>query len=147
FAQALPGFTPAGVTSADDFWFFDSSTIYLADQRNDLTNGGIQKWTFNFGTNLWQLQYTLGAGQLTTTATTPLQAGVHGLTGMINGSGQAVLFGTTFDTAGGSANKFFTVTDTGPASVVSVLGTSGLNTAFRGIEIALPAPAVVIAPE
>ena len=92
---------------------------------------------YNLGTGQWQLQYTLGTGQLTTTATTPGPAGVHGLTGMIDGSGQAVLFGTTFDGAGANRTKFFTVTDTGAASLVTVLGTSATNTAFRGIEIAL----------
>jgi hypothetical protein len=135
---SLPGFPTAAGPAPDDFWFFDGSTIYLADQRANGTNGGIQKWTFD-GTN-WNLQYTLGTTQLTTTAATPGPAGVHGLTGMINGSGQAVLFGTTFDGTGADTTKFFTVTDTGAASIVTVLGTSATNTAFRGIEIALLAP-------
>jgi PEP-CTERM motif len=134
------GFTTATANSPDDFWFFDSNTMYLADQQVN-GSGGIQKWVFNVGLSTWQFQYTLGTGQLTTTATTPAAAGVHGLTGMIGAGGQAVLFGTTFDGAGANRTKFFTVTDTGVASLVTVLGTSGTNTAFRGIEIALLPPA------
>ncbi len=136
--MSLPGFPTAGGPAPDDFWFYDSNTIYLADQRTDGVNGGIQKWTFDG--SLWNLQYTLGTTQLTTAATTPGPAGVHGLTGLIGSGGAAVLFGTTFDGAGANRTKFFTVTDTGAASLVTVLGTSAANTAFRGIEIALPAP-------
>jgi PEP-CTERM motif len=144
---SLPGFPTAGGPAPDDFWFFDSNTIYVADQRTDGVNGGIQKWLFNSGLGQWQLQYTLGSTQLTTTATTPGPAGVHGLTGLIDGSGQAVLFGTTFDGAGANRTKFFTVTDTGVGSLVTVLGTSGTNTAFRGIEIAQLPPSIPIVPE
>jgi len=137
---SLPGFPTAAGPAPDDFWFFNDTTLYLADARTDATNGGIQKWTFD-GTN-WNLQYTLGAGQLTTTATTPGPAGVHGLAGTVDGSGNVVLFGTTFDGAGANRTKFFTVTDTGAASLVTVLGTSPLNSAFRGIEyIPIPEPA------
>ena len=136
---SLPGFPTAAGPAPDDFWFFNDTTLYLADARTDVTNGGIQKWTFD-GTN-WILQYTLGAGQLTTTATTPGPAGVHGLAGTTNGNGNVVLFGTTFDGTGANQTKFFTVTDTGAASLVAVLGTSPTNSAFRGIEyIPVPEP-------
>lgn len=130
---SLPGFPTGAGPAPDDFWFFNDATIYLADARTNGIDGGVQKWTFD-GTN-WALQYTLGTSQLTTTATTPGPAGVHGLAGTVDGSGNAVLFGTTFDGAGANQTKFFTVTDTGAASLVTILGTSSTNSAFRGIEI------------
>lgn len=130
---SLPGFPTAAGPAPDDFWFFNDNTIYLADARTDGTNGGVQKWTFD-GTN-WSLQYTLGAGAGVLTTISGGNAGVHGLTGMIDGTGQAVLFGTTFDGTGANQTKFFTITDTGAASPVTYLGTSSTNSAFRGIEI------------
>jgi hypothetical protein len=143
--SSLPGFppgtqgTPASNPQPDDFWFFNDNTIYLADNRSD-GNGGIQKWTQSGGT--WSLQYTLAMG-MTSLVTPANRVGVHGLTGMIDGSGQAVLFGTTFD-AGGNKNQFFSVTDTGAAASVNFLATSATNTAFRGIEIALLPPASTV---
>jgi hypothetical protein len=140
--SSLPGFppgtqgTPLSNPQPDDFWFLNDNTIYLADNRVD-GNGGIQKWTLNAGT--WSLAYTLATG-LTSFVTPANKVGVHGLTGMVDGSGQAVLFATTFDSTGANRNQFFSITDTGASSVVNILGTSANNTAFRGIEIALPAP-------
>lgn len=137
--------TPASAPSPDDFWFANDSTIYLADSRVN-GNGGIQKWTLSAGT--WNFQYTLGLGQLFSVVGTPntTAVGVHGLTGLIDGSGNAVLFATTFDNTGQNINQFFTVTDTGASSTLAFLGTSGTNTAFRGIEIA-QLPPVSATPE
>jgi hypothetical protein len=141
FLQALPGFATAAGPSPSDFSFFNDTTIYLADTRTDGTNGGIQKWTFD-GTN-WLLQYTLATG-LRNVADTAF-VGVHGLAVTPNGLGQAVLFGTTFDGTGANQNKFFFVTDTGVGAPVTILGTSGTNTAFRGIEfIMVPEPGSII---
>lgn len=135
--RSLAGFptgthgNPLSNPQSDDYWFLDDNTIYLADNRSD-GNGGIQKWTLSAGT--WNYQYTLATG-MASLVTPANKVGVHGLTGSINGTGNAVLFGTTFD-AGANINQFFTVTDTGASASVSFLGTSATNTAFRGIEIA-----------
>lgn len=115
----LPGFPTSGTHSSYDFWFKDANTLYVADDGSAANGGGIQKWTLSAGT--WSLAYTLGNNGTTTTA-------VRGLAGTVDGSGNAVLYGTT-----GSA--LVSVTDTGSGSTVSTLTTAGANTAFRGVEI------------
>jgi hypothetical protein len=115
----LPGFPTTGTHSSYDFWFKDANTLYVADDGSAANGGGIQKWTLNAGT--WSLAYTLGNNGTTTTA-------VRGLAGTVDGSGNAVLYGTT-----GSA--LVSVTDTGAGSTVTSLATAPSNTAFRGVEI------------
>jgi hypothetical protein len=115
----LPGFPSTVTHSSYDFWFKDANTVYVADDGSAANGGGIQKWTLSGGT--WSLAYTLGNNGTTTTA-------VRGLAGTVDGSGNAVLYGTT-----GSA--LVSVTDTGSGSTVSTLATAGANTAFRGVEL------------
>lgn len=121
---ALPGMPTTGTHSAYDFWFKDSSTLFVADDGSAANGGGIQKWTFD-GTT-WTLAYTLLNNGTTTTA-------VRGLAGTVDGSGNAVLFGTT-----GSA--LITVTDTGATATATTLATAPANTAFRGVEYLVPEP-------
>lgn len=123
----LPGMPTSGTHSSYDFWFKDASTLYVADDGSAANSGGIQKWTFNGST--WALAYTL---LNTGTTTTP----VRGLTGTLDGSGNAVLFATTAAT---SANLLITVTDTGSGATATTLATAPASTAFRGVEF-LPIP-------
>jgi hypothetical protein len=136
---SLPGFPTTAGPAPDDFWFMDDNTVYVADTRTDGVNGGIQKWLFNGGTGQWGLAYTMTgiANGLTTIGGGA--AGVHGLTGVING-GVATLYGVTFDGTGANQTKLFSITDTGAASVFNILATSPANTAFRGVDINLLAP-------
>ena len=129
----LNGFPTAGTHSSYDYFFANANTVYVADDSGAASSGGIQKWTLSGGT--WSLAYTLQNGA------TP---GVRGLTGYIDGSGNAVLFATTTQT---SNNNIMTVTDTGAGSAFSnVVTGSGANTVFRGIRyIASCVPAVVYA--
>ena len=50
---------------ADDYWFFDANTLYIADQRTD-ANGGIQKWVFDDTDNdtilEWEFKYSVAMG-------------------------------------------------------------------------------------
>jgi hypothetical protein len=115
----LPGMPTTGTHSSYDFWFKDANTLYVADDGSAANGGGIQKWTLSAGT--WSLAYTLGNNGTTTTA-------VRGLAGTVDGSGNAVLYGTT-------GNALVSVTDTGSGSAVSTLATAGANTAFRGVEL------------
>jgi hypothetical protein len=115
----LPGFPTSGTHSSYDFWFKDPNTLYVADDGSAASGGGIQKWTLSAGT--WSLAYTLGNNGTTTTA-------VRGLAGTVDGSGNAVLYGTT-----GSA--LVSVTDTGAGSAVTSLATAPANTGFRGVEL------------
>ncbi len=55
----IAGATSAG-PSAYDFFFADSTTLYVADDRSVATGGGIQKWTFDG--SVWTLTYTLNMG-------------------------------------------------------------------------------------
>jgi hypothetical protein len=121
----LPGMPTTGTHSSYDFWFKDANTLYVADDGSAANGGGIQKWVLNSGT--WSLAYTLGNNGTTTTA-------VRGLAGTVDGSGNAVLYGTT----GGA---LVSVTDSGSSSTLSTLASAGSNTAFRGVELlVIPEP-------
>ena len=121
----LPGMPTSGTHSSYDFWFKDSSTLYVADDGAVASGGGIQKWTLSAGT--WSLAYTLLNNGTTTTS-------MRGLTGTLDGSGNAVLYGTS---PGGS---LLAVTDTGASSTSTVLATVAANEAFRGIALLTPVP-------
>ncbi|MDQ3918921.1 MAG: Ig-like domain repeat protein, partial [Acidobacteriota bacterium] len=119
---ALPGFPTASGPSPHTFVFFNSSTIYVADDRATASGGGLQKWTLSGGT--WSLSKTFISG---------LTAGLRGVTLSVNGSGQPVLWATTAD----STSKLVTVTDTGSAAdSFTTVVTAGANKAFRGIAFA-----------
>jgi hypothetical protein len=155
----LPGFPTASSTeTTDDFWFKDASTLYTADNRND-TNGGIRKFLLtdhdaDLGTpDQWVFQYnvTLGTQQGPTTGN---NVGAHGITGVIDATGQAVIFATTFDGSGSNRNNLVRLIDDGTpagfAASLQVLATSpdlvtgagSFATAFRGVEI-VPEPSVL----
>jgi hypothetical protein len=169
----LPGFsvatspTPA-LENADDYWFADANTLYIADQRNTgpnsdmppvvpATEGGVQKWLFqdtNADTvaDAWVFQYVakLGLSEIVATpASSTRTVGAHGLAGVKDpGTGLVTLFATTFDNAGAAATRLVKLVDDGIAanfqSSLTVLATSppnlgGFATAFRGVEI-IPIP-------
>jgi MYXO-CTERM domain-containing protein len=127
-ATLLPGFSAVTGQSPYDFFFADSSTLYVADDGTG-ANGGIGKWTFD-GTN-WNRQYVLGTG---VTA-----IGARGLTGVVGAGGATTLYAITGE---GSANRLISITDTGAGSVATTLATAGTNTIFRGVDFApVPEPA------
>ncbi|MBS1712712.1 MAG: hypothetical protein JST30_00095 [Armatimonadetes bacterium] len=118
----LPGFDPntSSTQSVYDFWFADSSTLYVADDRSAASGGGLQKWTFD-GTT-WTLAYTLTSG-------IPGNGGIRGLTAKADANGN-VLYATSTET---NANSLVAVTDTGAGSTFSVVAVAGVNTRFRGL--------------
>lgn len=118
----LNGFNTAAMNSSYDFWFKDAQTLYVAGDASAVNGGGIQKWTESSGA--WTLQYTLLNNDSTTT-------GVRGLTGTVDLSGNAVLYGTTTAT---SANQLISVVDTDASATATTLATAPANTAFRGVE-------------
>jgi hypothetical protein len=149
----LPGFsdvtapTPSNET-ADGFWFKDSTTLYIADDRNGATgsgnndgaNGGVQKWSFvdtNADTfaDKWVMQYSVPMGLSLVSG----NVGAHGLAGFTDLSGNAVLFATTFDGGGANSNRVVMLTDTGTqagmAASFTIVATSAANSAFRGVEV------------
>jgi hypothetical protein len=117
----LNGFPTAAGPSPMQFAFFDANTLYVADDRNIASGGGVQKWTQSGG--LWTLVTTLNNG---------LTAGVRGLT-LAGTDAIPIIYATTAD----SPSKLVTVTDDGSGSpAVNLLATTGASTAWRGIAFA-----------
>ncbi len=128
-ATLLNGFDPSATSpeTVYDYFFADSSTLYVADDRapGPLTFGGIQKWTFD-GT-VWTQAYVLSDG---------LTAGCRGLTGVVSG-GTATLYAITADAISATAgNKLVSVVDTGATSTFATLYTAPANIALRGVDFA-----------
>jgi hypothetical protein len=117
----LPGFPTATGPSSYDYWFQDTATLFVADDRLPTAGGGIQKWTLSGGT--WTLQYTLVGS-----------AGCRGLSGR-RVNGVTTLYATT-------GTQLVSVVDTGATSVVTVLASAAANTAMRGIRF-LPKPSTL----
>ena len=122
----LPGMPTSGTHSPYDFWFKDANTLYVADDGAVGAGGGIQKWIQSGGT--WSLAYTLLNNGTTTT-------GTRGLTGTIDGSGNAVLFAT----ASTSGTPLIEVIDTGASATATTLATAASGYAFRDVEY-IPEP-------
>ena len=134
---------------ADDFWFADAKTLYVADSRNGVAStvdnlfGGVQKFRFNSATGQWEFQYSLQLGLSDSGSQTLV--GAHGLSGMIDPvSGLATLYVTTFDGNGAAANRLRSVVDTGTSLLFGTMNilapaNGGFDSAFRGVEV-LPVP-------
>jgi hypothetical protein len=153
--QAVTAPTPASENS-DDFWFKDANTLYIADQRNNGVDGGVQKWLFtdtdaDTTPDTWVFQYNVTLGAQAGPAT-GANVGGHGLAGNIDpNTGDAILYVTSFDGSGSNRNTVFRLDDTGSASgftasltaLVTAPDNSTFATAFRGVEIVpmVPEPA------
>jgi hypothetical protein len=150
----LPGFSvttpPVSAETADDYWFKDANTLYIADQRNGgSTDGGVQKFVFadtnsDSVADAWVFQYSIQLGlQEGNTG----NVGAHGLAGAVDPiTGAVTLYATTFDSAGASSNRLVKITDTGTSFTSTVLATSASFSAFRGVEIVPTAAAPVPEP-
>ena len=137
---------------ADDYWFFDANTLYIADQRTD-ANGGVQKWVFDDSDNdtilEWEFKYHVAMGNSDGPANPANLVGAHGLAGTTDFLGRPVLYATTFDGSGANRTRLVKVTDLGGSfSSVQTLAIApdngGFATAFRGVEI-IPEPASLAA--
>ena len=111
--SVLPGLPVASGPSAYDFWFADPQTLYIADDRAPLSNGGVQKYSNVNGT--WALQYIL---QPTT--------GCRAVTGR-RANGTTTIYATT------SNGQIVSFVDNGAGSPATVVATAPTNTAFRGL--------------
>lgn len=131
-ATLLPGFPTATGPSSYDFVFADDRTVYVADDRANIS-GGLQRWTRAGGaagdllSGSWSLITTFNLS----TATGGF-AGLRGLAGETVG-GVSTLFGISTD------NRLVTLTDTGAGSAFITLANAPANTNWRGVEI-VPAP-------
>lgn len=112
----------AGTTViAADFVFADPQTLYIADDRNLTSGGGIQKWVFSG--SQWSHAYTLSLG---------LGAAIRRLA-LDEVGGTRTFYALT---AEAKANSLVKVTDTGPSSPFTYLRTAAAETAFRGVSLA-----------
>jgi hypothetical protein len=129
----LPGM-PTATNSIYDYFFADANTLYVVDDRAT-ASGGLEKWTFNGST--WTMVYNKAANGGTT--------GLKSLAGMVDASGNVVLFASQVGTG---ANNLFGYTDTLSntlaASVTENLLTS--TAAFGGIAADWNLRGVAIAP-
>jgi hypothetical protein len=123
----LPGFDPSttSVQDTEDFLFADSSTLYVCDQRTaGLAGGaGLQKWTFDSGSNTWTLAYTITGG---------LTATVRHVTARTI-AGQYTIFCTTADPAT-TGNKLVSVVDTGAGSTFNLVASAPALTLWKGVD-------------
>ncbi|MFK7742276.1 MAG: hypothetical protein AB8H80_18325 [Planctomycetota bacterium] len=125
----LPGFPTAGTFSDGapyDFWFADSSTLYVADSASNGTTGfncagGVQKWELASGTwtRTWQIS-GFGADC------------VRGLTGLVR-NGVAEIWFTA--EPNGFTTSLFQLIDTGPNSVPQLITTEQPETDIRGVRV------------
>lgn len=134
----LPGFAAVTGLSTYDFWQADGSTIYAADDGSigsaSTNRGGLQKWVLNSTTGNWELAYRITGG---------LTAGLRGLAGTVDASGNVILYATTADAINATTgNKLVAVVDTGAASVFTTLATAAGNTAFRGVDFTPGSPVI-----
>lgn len=114
-----PGFAITAGPSTYDYYFASPTRVYVADDRTTGA-GGILRYDLVGG--VWTLAYTL-----TQSAT----QGCRGLTGFTQ-NGVTTLWATS-NGGTGVATELVTVTDNGLGSPFTVLATSPLNTAYRGV--------------
>jgi hypothetical protein len=112
----------------------NGNLIYLSDQRNVASGGGIQRWDFN-GTS-WALTYTLntGFGNL----------GPRYLTADFSGA-NPVIYATSNDQTLDN-NRIIKVIDTGSGSAGTTIANAGPNQTFRSIRFGPVANTVVARP-
>ncbi len=117
--------------SAYDFFFANSTTLYLSDDDTTApASGGLQKWTFDGTTwsKAWQIA--------------PL---TRSLTGRVLANGDVELFAISAAATAAGQTNLIRVLDTGMGTPsASILATSPVNTVFRGVEFApVPEPATL----
>jgi hypothetical protein len=110
----------------------DGNLIYLADQRNVLNGGGIQRYDFDGSS--WALTYTItsGFGNL----------GPRMLTADFSGP-SPVIYATCNDQTFEN-NRLVKIVDTGASSAATTLASAGASQTFRGIHFG-PVPNTVVA--
>lgn len=119
----LPGFTTISGQSPYEFWFANSTTLYVAD--DSATNAGIGRWSLVNGA--WTRDYLLNTGQ------------TRSFVGITEG-GVNTLYAVT------ASNNLVRIIDTGNGATPTILATASANTAFRGIALTpVPEPGTLAA--
>ena len=179
--NALPGW-PTTSTGANEsktlttpivyhpfgIWFANDTTLYVGDEGAvGVTNaaaGGLEKWTWNSGTQQWVLNYTLQAGLIGASYTvtdpnngantvTPTAGGLRNIDGQVNSDGTVTIYGITSTygsalvDAGADPNQLVGITDTlGDTTLTqaggesfAVLETAAYGQVLRGVSLS-PTP-------
>jgi hypothetical protein len=130
--------------SPENFFFANSTTLYVADSGNPkeggLGDGGLQKWSLVSGT--WQLDYTLSAG-LNLVANTAIEGttGLIGLTGTVVGD-TVYLYATNATIGDTDQTYLYGITDSLAATSLptdesfTTLETAAADTNIRGVSFA-----------
>jgi hypothetical protein len=143
--------------SAQNYWFANSSTLYVADTGNPkqtsatspLGDGGLQKWVNISGK--WELEYTLASGlNLVQNPTanpnnTSGTTGLYGLTGYVSG-GVAYIFATNYTISDLDPTYLYGISDTltattNPGTSFTRLASAPADTNFKGVSMAPTIPA------
>jgi hypothetical protein len=155
--------------SPENYFYANSTTLYIADSGNPkgdnngsgkstqgLSDGGLQKWSYNSTTGNWTLEYTLSAGLLnfvadtTTCGSNQVNCGTTGLIGLAGDVvGDNVFLFATNSTLGDLDQTYlYSITDSLSATALptsesfSVLETAAPGTLIRGVALApVPEPA------
>jgi hypothetical protein len=114
--NAINGSSGAIFISPEDYFFANSTTLYVADsgdpKAGGLGDGGLQKWTLNQTTNKWVLDYTLSTGlDLVADSQTSGTSGLYGLAGKVVGN-SVELYATNFTLADLDPTFLYGITDT-----------------------------------
>jgi hypothetical protein len=157
-----PAYTTASKTKGDiylspeNYFFANATTLYIADSGNPkgdnngssgsgtqgLSDGGLQKWTYNPATQTWVLDYTLSLGLNLVADTTACGAnqigcgttGLIGLTGEVLADGDVDLFATNATLGDLDPTYLYGITD-----VLSATAASTSNSeSFTQLEAAAP---------
>jgi len=142
-------------------YFFASPTVlYVADSgtpkndsngdnnstgKNNIGDGGLQKWINNSGA--WSLAYTLYQGlNIVNNGSTSGTSGLYGLTGSVSG-GVATLYATNFTLSDLSPTFLYSITDTltnttppGTSAVFTQLAAAPSDSNFKGVSFAPTIP-------
>jgi uncharacterized protein (TIGR03437 family) len=166
----LPGFPTAAAKTAgaaNDYpfgiWFANATTLYVADEGDGViadaagsTTAGLQKWILSGGT--WKMAYVLQKGLNLgqpysivnyPAAINPATGGLRNITGIVNSSGIATIYGITSTVSlngdqGADPNKLVSITDTlanptaagAAAETFTTLRTAVAGEILRGISFA-----------
>jgi autotransporter passenger strand-loop-strand repeat protein/uncharacterized repeat protein (TIGR03803 family) len=151
--NSLNGSTGTVDLSPENFYFANSTTLYIADGGNPKEgtagDGGLQKWSLVNGT--WQLDYTLtnGLGLIANPSISTDTAGSTGLIGLTGEvvNGQVELFATNSTIGDLDQTYLYGITDTlgdttaaqASGEAFTVLATAAPDTNIRGVAFA-PTP-------
>lgn len=144
--------------SPQDYFFANSTTLYVADSgdpknsggsTSGLGDGGLQKWSLVNGS--WVLDYTLSVGlNLVANTSTDGSSGLYGLTGEVVGN-EVELFATNYTLSDLDQTYLYSITDvlsdtTNPGDEDFIeLAAAPADTTFKGVafapEAATPLPA------